>query len=442
MKVFLGGTVNGSKWRNIVKEKLIIDYFDPVVDDWNDAAYERELSERRFCTYLLYVLTPRMTGYYAVAEVTDDSYQRPDRTLYCYLPEDDGETFSPEQLEEFEKLGNIVRENGAVWLKSLDEVISFLNSANTIEKQEDDLRYDGFISFGRGESQKFANTVANRLTEKGKHLFMDMGEIPLMVENEEYVYSNILRSDNFIYVISPNTVRSEYCKKELEFAIKFNKRLIPVFHENLGKNIENLDDIVAKKRIIEIDEPEKNISKVIDEIDTVIETDKEYVQSHSNYLYKALKWDRGGRKQKDLLYGVERKKVILWGKKSSESLVPLKIQEEYISASKSIHFYMLPLLWLNKHTHRFTHLRWFDKIIMLLSLVSPIAMMDQIVVFLTSENEERYATVSLTMWVLFFIIQMSLLLRGIKDKDVRLFLSMLLSLLVSGTVIIMVLANR
>lgn len=38
MKVFLGGTVNGSKWRDVMKEKLIIDYFDPVVDDWNDAA--------------------------------------------------------------------------------------------------------------------------------------------------------------------------------------------------------------------------------------------------------------------------------------------------------------------------------------------------------------------------------------------------------------------
>ena len=51
MKVFLGGTVNGSKWRTVVKEKLAIDYFDPVVKDWNDAAYERELSERRFCNY-------------------------------------------------------------------------------------------------------------------------------------------------------------------------------------------------------------------------------------------------------------------------------------------------------------------------------------------------------------------------------------------------------
>lgn len=39
MKVFLGGTVNGSKWRTIVKEQLNIDYFDPVVEDWTDAAY-------------------------------------------------------------------------------------------------------------------------------------------------------------------------------------------------------------------------------------------------------------------------------------------------------------------------------------------------------------------------------------------------------------------
>jgi hypothetical protein len=129
MKVFLGGTVNGSTWRNDVMEKLTIDYFDPVVEDWDDAAYERELTERKDCNYLLYVLTPKMTGFYAIAEVVDDSYKRPDRTIYCFLSEDGEDKFTPYQIVQFEKLGAVVKQNGGIWLDNLNDVIHFLNTA-------------------------------------------------------------------------------------------------------------------------------------------------------------------------------------------------------------------------------------------------------------------------------------------------------------------------
>ena len=37
MKVFLGGTCNESKWRDDLIKLLKIDYFNPVVKDWNSA---------------------------------------------------------------------------------------------------------------------------------------------------------------------------------------------------------------------------------------------------------------------------------------------------------------------------------------------------------------------------------------------------------------------
>jgi len=35
-RVFLGGTCNNSKWRDVLIPRLKIDYFNPVVDDWNE----------------------------------------------------------------------------------------------------------------------------------------------------------------------------------------------------------------------------------------------------------------------------------------------------------------------------------------------------------------------------------------------------------------------
>ncbi|MGL5752690.1 MAG: nucleoside 2-deoxyribosyltransferase domain-containing protein [Paraclostridium sp.] len=55
IKVFLGGTCNDSTWR----DKLIplledngINYFNPVVDDWNKEAQLNEIKERSDCGLL------------------------------------------------------------------------------------------------------------------------------------------------------------------------------------------------------------------------------------------------------------------------------------------------------------------------------------------------------------------------------------------------------
>jgi len=126
-KVFLGGTCNGSTWRERLIKELYINYFNPVVPDWNDAAYQEELRQREICDYVLYVITPRMTGVYAVAEVIDDSNKRPEKTLFAYIAEDDGMTFTEGQLKSLNAVGKMVEKNGAVFFTSLKDVADYLN---------------------------------------------------------------------------------------------------------------------------------------------------------------------------------------------------------------------------------------------------------------------------------------------------------------------------
>lgn len=61
-KVFLGGTANGSDWRSELVKKLKIDYFDPIVKDWDEKAQKEEIKQRKNCDYCLYVITPKMEG--------------------------------------------------------------------------------------------------------------------------------------------------------------------------------------------------------------------------------------------------------------------------------------------------------------------------------------------------------------------------------------------
>jgi hypothetical protein len=128
MKVFLGGTCNNSKWRDEFEEKLKIDYFNPVVDDWNDEAYERELNERETCDFVLYVITPKMSGVYSIAELIDDSNKRPGRTIFCYITEDEDNVFTDAQIKSLEAVGKMVVNNGALHFSLIASVIEFLNN--------------------------------------------------------------------------------------------------------------------------------------------------------------------------------------------------------------------------------------------------------------------------------------------------------------------------
>jgi len=133
-KVFLGGTCAGSTWRDELIPKLEIEYFNPVVDDWTEAAQEEELKQREECSHCLYVLTPLMQGVYSVAEVVDDSNKRPDRVLLCILQTDideygDKAVWSKQNAKSLKMLEKMVEDNGAKVARDLNEVAQILNDA-------------------------------------------------------------------------------------------------------------------------------------------------------------------------------------------------------------------------------------------------------------------------------------------------------------------------
>jgi len=124
-KVFLGGTCNGSKWRDKLIPLLEIDYFDPVVPDWTLECMEEELRQRETCDYCLYVITTYMSGVYSIAEVVDDSNKRPQKTIFC-VSEHNG-AFMEGQRRSLEQVGKMVERNGGKYFTDLNDVASYLN---------------------------------------------------------------------------------------------------------------------------------------------------------------------------------------------------------------------------------------------------------------------------------------------------------------------------
>ncbi len=380
MKVFLGGTVAGSKWRDYVMPKLEIDYFNPVVDEWTEEDQKIEIYEREHSDFCLYVVTSKMIGWYSLAEVIDDSFKKSDKTIFCYLPHDEETKFTKTQIRELEQIGKMAEANGAIWKRSLDDVIDYLNSANNLTNdvllQQTDQINSAFISYGRRHSLAFARKLYKDLTDRGFDIWFDMNDIPLGVDFQEQIDNGIRMADNFIYVMSPHSINSIYCYKELVLALKYNKRIIPILH------VEPQDDVTwaniapeAGKRnwiylrqdhdtalalsaktfeigekILETHRDDWNFSDdykaAFDSLVTLMDSHRAFVRTHTILLYKSLEWTKGSRNTHELLVGEERKEAERFLERSHETFkndtghliqppcTPTDLLAEYIMESK------------------------------------------------------------------------------------------------------------
>ena len=128
MKVFLGGTCNESKWRNRIIPMLKINYFNPVVDDWNIKAQKQEIKERQESDFCLYVITPKMTEVYSIAEVVDDSNKRPQKTILVCLRDDDTHRFDSGKWKSLMAVMSLVKRNGGLIFDNLKSAAIWMNT--------------------------------------------------------------------------------------------------------------------------------------------------------------------------------------------------------------------------------------------------------------------------------------------------------------------------
>ena len=130
-KIFLGGTCNNSTWRNKlipILEKYHIQYFNPIVDDWTEECVKIENEEKDICDCHLYVITPKMTCVYSIAEVIESVHLSNKLTIFCYIKIDDNICFTEGQLRSLDNVGKLVIKHNGIVCNSLTELQTILKN--------------------------------------------------------------------------------------------------------------------------------------------------------------------------------------------------------------------------------------------------------------------------------------------------------------------------
>lgn len=126
MKIFLGGT-SSKDWSMDWRPEFIktlnddLDYFNPIVKDWNEAAKQNEILQRKVCDTLLYVITPCMTGVYSIAEITEDCITKTGKVVIVVLSDYKDKQFDEHQTSSIESCMSL-------WKKYTEHVYTDLSS--------------------------------------------------------------------------------------------------------------------------------------------------------------------------------------------------------------------------------------------------------------------------------------------------------------------------
>ncbi|MEN9563308.1 MAG: hypothetical protein RIR73_1552, partial [Chloroflexota bacterium] len=117
----------------------------------------------------------------------------------------------------------------------------------------------------------------------------DWEDIPPAVGWLDQILQGIEQADAFIFLISPDSVKSEVCNVELEHAHKNAKRIIPIVVREV--NPKDTVAIIRDLNWIFIRTPEE-FQPSLEKVKVAINLDVDWLKEHRRLQVRALDWDR------------------------------------------------------------------------------------------------------------------------------------------------------
>ncbi|MCI0555292.1 MAG: toll/interleukin-1 receptor domain-containing protein, partial [Anaerolineae bacterium] len=192
------------------------------------------------------------------------------------------------------------------------------------------------ISYSR-KDLTFVRKLFEGLLAQGfakEDIWVDWEGIPLTADWMAEITEGIQSANAFIFVISPDSIASEVCAKEIEIAVESNKRFIPILYREPGKGAALHAKISSHNWVFMRDEQEleKNLPPLVE----ALNTDLDWLAQHTRLLNRALEWERKGHNDSYLVRGTdlqEAQSFVELGAAGKEP-APTTLHVEYVQAAR------------------------------------------------------------------------------------------------------------
>jgi WD40 repeat protein len=191
---------------------------------------------------------------------------------------------------------------------------------------------DLFMSYSR-KDKEFVKKLVESLKAQNRDVWVDWEDIPLTADWLQEIYKGIEGANNFIFIITPDSVASEVCGQELTHAIEHNKRLVPVLLREVT-DYKLLNGALASHNWIYMRESD-NFEESFKGLTSAIDTDLEHVKAHTRLLQRAMEWMNKNHNASFLLRGVDLQDGEKWlSESAAKQPRPTESQSKYLFESR------------------------------------------------------------------------------------------------------------
>jgi hypothetical protein len=171
-------------------------------------------------------------------------------------------------------------------------------------------RVDAFISYRRlSADTAFVDRLQEALTARGKHVWVDRAEIEPASDWAARINRGIEGAKAFIFVITPESVVSRQCLRELEIAATQRKLIIPVVLRDVARD-QTLPEDLAKPNWIFFPAGfdagsalGQDSERALDEVIQALEEDLPWRDAHTRLTVRTQEWASAQRDRSFLLRG-------------------------------------------------------------------------------------------------------------------------------------------
>ena len=161
---------------------------------------------------------------------------------------------------------------------------------------------------------------------------MELEDIPPTAEWREKINAGIEGVRAFVFVLSPDSMASPECLKEVDHAAASHKRLIPVVCREV--EAKAVPEALSKLNWIFLREQD-DFEKGVDTLLTAVDTDLEWVDAHTRLLGKTVDWGRKGQGPEPVVAGERSRGAESWLSQSgTKEPKPTDLQGRFILTSR------------------------------------------------------------------------------------------------------------
>jgi len=171
---------------------------------------------------------------------------------------------------------------------------------------------DVFLSYSRKDTE-FMRKVFDSFKAEGKEVWADFEDIPKAADWWEEIKAGINAAYSFVFIISPDSVRSDICRDEIETAIAANKRFIPLLRREIteDEDKEKIHPVISSHNWIffrEGDDYDASFKILMESV----ETDLEHNRYMTRLLVRAQEWEMNDEASSFLLQGEDLDQAQDW----------------------------------------------------------------------------------------------------------------------------------